>query len=186
MGECSDSACACLPGYEANDPENQACTDICHDALGNAPVCSQDNTRCYEGECKCLSGFEGNDPANEACADIDDCSPDPCTHGTCTDGVDSYTCACENGYDGVNCDNDVDECVTAPDICGTGGTCTDTDGSYTCACAAGSTGGGAATPCTAESCDGWGYKQVGDVCYVVGPAVVWDATFEQAQQLCPS
>ena len=45
---------------------------------------------------------------------------------------------------------DVDECVTNPDICGTGGTCTDTDGSYTCACAAGYTGGGAANPCTGK------------------------------------
>ena len=38
-------------------------------------------------------------------SDIDDCSPNPCVHGTCTDGVDSYTCACDAGYDGDNCDN---------------------------------------------------------------------------------
>ena len=35
--------------------------------------------------------------------DIDDCSPDLCLHGTCTDGVASYTCSCENGWEGVDC-----------------------------------------------------------------------------------
>ena len=39
-------------------------------------------------------------------SDIDDCSPNPCQNGGgCTDGVDSYMCACVDGYDGLNCDN---------------------------------------------------------------------------------
>ena len=37
--------------------------------------------------------------------DIDDCEPNPCEHGgTCTDGVNSYTCECVDGYTGVNCE----------------------------------------------------------------------------------
>ena len=36
--------------------------------------------------------------------DIDDCSPNPCQNGgTCTDGVNQYTCACAAGYNGINC-----------------------------------------------------------------------------------
>ena len=36
--------------------------------------------------------------------DIDDCEPNPCEHGgTCTDGADSYTCECVDGYTGVDC-----------------------------------------------------------------------------------
>ena len=36
--------------------------------------------------------------------DIDDCNPNPCANGgTCTDGVDSYTCQCAAGYTGPNC-----------------------------------------------------------------------------------
>ena len=37
--------------------------------------------------------------------DINDCVPNPCANGgTCTDGVDSYTCDCAAGYTGPNCD----------------------------------------------------------------------------------
>ena len=37
-------------------------------------------------------------------ADINDCNPNPCANGgTCTDGVDSYTCQCAAGYTGPNC-----------------------------------------------------------------------------------
>ena len=38
-------------------------------------------------------------------ADIDDCAPNPCRNdGTCTDGVNSHTCACVTGYTGPNCE----------------------------------------------------------------------------------
>ena len=36
--------------------------------------------------------------------DIDDCDPDPCPNGDCEDGVDSYTCDCDLGFTGVNCE----------------------------------------------------------------------------------
>ena len=36
--------------------------------------------------------------------DIDDCSPNPCLNGgSCSDGVNSYTCSCVAGYSGNNC-----------------------------------------------------------------------------------
>ncbi|XP_019639755.1 PREDICTED: fibropellin-1-like [Branchiostoma belcheri] len=71
------------------------------------------------------------------CADIDDCASSPCVHGTCTDGVASYTCSCENGWTGNNCDQDIDECASSP--CAHG-TCTGGVASYTCSCENGWTG----------------------------------------------
>ena len=36
--------------------------------------------------------------------DVNDCSPNPCQNGgTCTDGVNSYTCSCAAGFTGDNC-----------------------------------------------------------------------------------
>ena len=37
--------------------------------------------------------------------DIDDCASSPCQNsGTCTDGVNEYTCTCVTGYTGSNCE----------------------------------------------------------------------------------
>ena len=37
--------------------------------------------------------------------DINECSSTPCQNGgTCTDAVNSYTCACVPGYTGTNCE----------------------------------------------------------------------------------
>ena len=37
--------------------------------------------------------------------DGDECSPDPCVHGTCTDLISDYRCNCTPGYSGKTCDN---------------------------------------------------------------------------------
>ena len=37
--------------------------------------------------------------------DIDDCASEPCQNdGTCIDGINSYTCACLDGWSGDNCE----------------------------------------------------------------------------------
>ena len=36
--------------------------------------------------------------------DINDCNPDPCQNGgTCTDGMNDYSCKCTPGFEGKNC-----------------------------------------------------------------------------------
>ena len=41
---------------------------------------------------------------NSICTDINDCSLDPCENGGyCTDGVNTFTCACVPGYTGPTC-----------------------------------------------------------------------------------
>jgi Notch-like protein len=36
-------------------------------------------------------------------SDIDECLLNPCIHGTCSDRVNGYVCACNQGYNGSNC-----------------------------------------------------------------------------------
>ena len=39
--------------------------------------------------------------------DIDECLSLPCTHGTCHNSMGSYSCTCESGWTGFNCDTGI-------------------------------------------------------------------------------
>ncbi len=46
-----------------------------------------------------------NDRLDIILVDINECSSSPCVNGaTCTDAVNSYTCACVAGYTGPHCE----------------------------------------------------------------------------------
>jgi len=64
-------------------------------------VACQNGGQCVAGACVCPTGFSGT-----ACeTSIDHCAGNPCLNGgTCTDGVDSYTCSCIDGYTGTDCE----------------------------------------------------------------------------------
>lgn len=53
-------------------------------------------------------------------------------------GVDMFTCNCNNGYEGVHCENMTNECESDP--CKNNGTCTDGHLDFECACRSGYTG----------------------------------------------
>ena len=36
--------------------------------------------------------------------EINECGSSPCVYGTCTDNVNSYSCTCDDGYTGINCE----------------------------------------------------------------------------------
>eukprot|EP00494_Astrolonche_serrata_P007219 UN07246 len=65
---------------------------------------------------------------------IDDCVGHGCVNGTCVDGLESYTCECDVGYEGDMCDQAI-----ATDNCADNGgcvhgTCVDEGDSYSCNC----------------------------------------------------
>ena len=66
---------------------------------------------------------------------INDCFEVNCHDGFCVDMANDFTCVCDPGYTGVQCDEDIDECETVQ--CLFGGTCHDGINNYTCECATG-------------------------------------------------
>ena len=60
---------------------------------------------------------------------------EPCAKGKCIDGINKYTCVCDVGYTGHDCDIEINECDSKP--CDNGGECTDVEEGFSCSCAAG-------------------------------------------------
>ncbi|XP_078672770.1 adhesion G-protein coupled receptor G7-like isoform X1 [Branchiostoma floridae x Branchiostoma belcheri] len=68
--------------------------------------------------------------------DTDDCRGVICQNGgICVDGVNSYSCNCAPGFEGLHCETNTDDCRGV--ICQNGGTCVDGVNSYSCNCDAG-------------------------------------------------
>ncbi|XP_030844603.1 neurogenic locus Notch protein isoform X5 [Strongylocentrotus purpuratus] len=90
--------------------------------------------------------------------DINDCSLDPCENGgICSDGVNTFTCACDPGYTGPTCETDINDCSLDP--CENGGICSDGVNTFTCACDPGYTGPTCGTDindCSLDPCENGG------------------------------
>ena len=136
------------PNYSSVTTHNAACVaENCPDGQGVTP----DNaTWTATGGCElCGTGYESPTGSGQ-CTDINDCATNPCDNGgTCTDGENSYTCACVAGYSGKNCTTNINEC--SPDPCQNGATCVDGVNSYTCICTTGYSG----ETCNNHTCEGF-------------------------------
>ncbi|CAH0395162.1 unnamed protein product [Bemisia tabaci] len=68
----------------------------------------------------------------------DECSSNPCRNGgTCIDQFNSFQCQCPDAWEGVLCDEDVDECALYANThlsCQNGGSCVNKPGFYECLC----------------------------------------------------
>nr|XP_061780924.1 EGF-like repeat and discoidin I-like domain-containing protein 3 isoform X3 [Nerophis lumbriciformis] len=105
-------------------------------------ICSNGGT-CVtrEGDpfiCICPDGFTG-----ETCNEMETgpCKPNPCKNdGVCSatghsrrgDVFSEYVCKCQPGFEGVHCQNNINDCARQP--CQNGGTCRDLEGDFKCQC----------------------------------------------------
>ena len=72
---------------------------------------------------------------NRICEDIDDCSPNPCQNGACVDKIADYECQCTTGWEGKDCDTNIDDC--ASNSCQNNAICVDKVADYECQCVLG-------------------------------------------------
>ena len=146
-GTCSDAfdsfQCTCPPHYTGklcNTTSNLTCAASpcsAHSLCVNVTkptvrVLSQSGLDKFK--CNCLMGYTGylcENPKN-------DCAPNPCIHGNCTDLPGGYRCTCQSGYTGHNCSVNIDDCSPGP--CKNGGACVDHVSNYTCNCPSNFTG----------------------------------------------
>lgn len=116
--------CVCGPGWTGKvcDVEMVSCSDAAI-RKGEELLCG------FVGTVVCIqSGTYGL-----VCAGVT--KNDLCNNGTCEDIGNSHRCHCQEGYTGSYCQDEINECESAP--CQNGATCKDLIGSYSCHCTKG-------------------------------------------------
>ena len=63
---------------------------------------------------------------------VDFCFPDPCLNGATCVTSDTFECVCADGYEGRNCESNINDCLGGP--CQNGGTCDDLLNDFSCKC----------------------------------------------------
>ena len=126
-----------IPPEAFNGTVNVHVTKVDPCAWSSCPedsTCSRVDWQNYT--CPCNKGFKRN---GVNCTEIDECDPNPCSHGgTCHDYVNYYNCTCPSGYrNGSDC-TFIDHCLANP--CQHGSTCEPVVNNYTCYCSVGYTG----------------------------------------------
>eukprot|EP00105_Crassostrea_gigas_P024923 XP_011445343.1 PREDICTED: uncharacterized protein LOC105340823 [Crassostrea gigas] len=73
--------------------------------------------------------------------DVNECEQNVCpVNSICINTIPSYRCECHEGWEGQQCDIDINECEIRPSLCLPNGKCLNLDGNYTCNCNQGWTG----------------------------------------------
>ncbi|CAL2036730.1 unnamed protein product [Caenorhabditis brenneri] len=151
-GEClrmpdQTPVCSCKPGFTGAKCE-QKCPPgragiYCSLPLSK-PFCSRDNGPCYNGGkcifgfCKCPPEFIG-DRCEHRREEVDifnertkSCEKSSCVNNsTCVDLENGYSCICQPGFDGPNCERLIG---CAPTTCANGGICSVQNGDLMCQC----------------------------------------------------
>uniref|UniRef100_A0A3B5L191 Cubilin n=1 Tax=Xiphophorus couchianus TaxID=32473 RepID=A0A3B5L191_9TELE len=134
---------SCPPGYEG---DGRTCTqsNICSSNNGGChplAICSSNPGSAFP-LCTCPQGYTGNGYGPSGCTQISNICE---TNNPCVNGHSSgYICNCNPGWQGIHCDQNINECLSNP--CQNGGTCTDSINGFTCTCTAQWTGPFCQTP----------------------------------------
>ncbi|XP_017269603.1 cubilin [Kryptolebias marmoratus] len=128
---------SCPPGYEG---DGRTCTqsNICSSNNGGChplATCSSNPVSTFP-VCTCPAGYTGNGYGPTGCTQLSNIcqTNNPCINGQCVSTTSSpgYFCNCNSGWQGLHCDQNIDECSSNP--CQNGGTCTDGINGFTCTC----------------------------------------------------
>ncbi|XP_078604107.1 neurexin 1-like isoform X2 [Branchiostoma floridae x Branchiostoma japonicum] len=153
---CSLGVCDCAPGHSEVTRDPLVCSDI--DDCAEEPcvhgVCT-DQPNDYI--CECTPEYKGRN-----CSVESSCYKFPCSNGaTCVEdqtsppGIESRTCHCFQGYEGVNCSKDIDECSENACVANITRACVNYPGGFSCLCVEGWTGQDCSeeiTPCHEHPC----------------------------------
>jgi len=141
--ECVDEVCSydeVLEAYDQDEAQAKVWWDNATKMCEKEGSCNRDGTQTcvnkwMSRECQCKSGWQ-NLVSDNCSEDIDECAnSDWCAHdAVCENSIGSFTCHCTEGWEGAQCQQDINECEAAINPCQNGGICTNTEGSFTCEC----------------------------------------------------